>query len=141
MSSMLNRRPGLSRLLSQIVQDNRRKWQKNHGWANRVTCEAKTLPLNAKELFCCPPYLLHSSASERCTHPLSTVSNFFLAAAIADSPRHGKCCYSCCCCGGGDHFGSAIVRYSQKGCIKGQYLLPKKWVYQKGNFLLKMGAP
>ena len=63
----------------------------------------------------------------------------FLAAAIADSPRHGKCCYSCCC--GGDHFGSAIVRYSQKGCIKGQYILPKNGVSQEGNFLLKMGAP
>ena len=112
---------------------------KNHGWANRVTSAAKTLPLNAKNTFVAPPpYLLHSSVSERCTHPPSTVSNFFLAAAIADGSRHGTCCYSCCC-GGGDHFGSAIARYSQNGCIKGQSFA-KKWVYQGGNFFQKNGC-
>ncbi len=62
---------------------------------------------------------------------------FFLAAAIADGSRHGKCCSCCCCCGGGggDHFASANVQSKgvhqeaifclKNGCIKGEAFLKK----------------
>ncbi len=40
-----------------------------------------------------------------CAHPST-----FLAAAIADSSRDGKCCSSCSCCSCcGDHFGSGLL--------------------------------
>ncbi len=86
--------------------------------------------------------------------PTAQGLKLFLAAAIADSSRHGKCCCSSCCGGGGggDHFGSANVQskgvhqvwnfsfsflmYGQKGCIKGQSFAKKMGV-SRGKLFLK----